>query len=201
MSAAPAKGRLKPVDPLADRPLWGLWRELMALYPLWRSVLSAMNPRSAFRRENSYFWFDVIRGLRSMSSSLRVAERLESVGDSDLDGLIALAEVNSRRQEHFFRTLVLSYVTVPFTIGAIWAQLMPGQLISLVKEPDLAPVWGGTIAGLATALAVRFIADWRARSFLAVLQMARIERSAAALTMSPVTLAGSRSPAPASGRA
>lgn len=201
MSAAPAKGRLKPVDPVADGPLWRLWRELMALYPLWRSVLSAMNPRSAFRRENSYFWFDVIRGLRSMSSSLRVAERLESVGYSDLDGLIALAEVNSRRQEHFFRTLVLSYVTVPFTIGAIWAQLMPGQLILLVKEPDLAPVWGGTIAGLATALAVRFIADWRARSFLALLQMARIERSAAAFTAPPATPAGSRSPAPASGRA
>jgi hypothetical protein len=39
-------------------------------------------------------------------------------------------------------------------------------------------VWGGTIAGLATAIAVRFLADWRARSFLAVLQMARAERRA-----------------------
>jgi len=166
-------------DPLQDQPLWALWQALMACYPLWRSVLSAMNPWSGFRKENSYFWFDVIRGLRSMPPSLRVMDRLSSVSDGDLDGLIGLAEVNSKRQEHFFRTLVLGYVTVPFTAGAIWAQLLPGQLIALLKNPDLAPVWGGTIAGLASALIIRFIADWRARSFLTLLQMARIERTAA----------------------
>ena len=152
----------------------------MACYPLWRSIVSAMTPWSPFRRESSYFWFDVVRGLRSMPSSLRVVERLRSVTDADLDGVIGLAEVNSKRQEHFFRTLVLAYVTVPFTVGAIWAQLMPGQLIGLLKNAELAPVWGGTIAGLASALVIRFIADWRARSFLTLLQMARIERQASA---------------------
>jgi len=151
----------------------------MAAYPLWRSILTAMTPWSGFRKETSYLWFDVIRGLRSMPSSRRVVERLRSITTREMDGVIALAEVNSKRQEHFFRTLVLAYVTVPFTIGAIWAQLMPGQLIALLKNSELAPVWGGTIAGLASALVIRFIADWRARSFLTLLQMARIERNAA----------------------
>lgn len=180
MNAAPPKRSSKPVNPLADRPLWSLWRELMALYPLWRSLVSAMNPRSHFRRENSYFWFDVIRGLRSMSSSLRVVARLKAVSDAELDGLIGMAEVNSKRQEHFFRTLVLSYVTVPFAIGAIWAQLTPGQMIRLLEDERYQFYWIGAVAVLATALAVRFIADWRARSFLTLLQLVRIERTASA---------------------
>ncbi|MFN7281335.1 hypothetical protein [Brevundimonas sp.] len=77
--------------------------------------------------------------------------------DRELDGLITLGEINSRRQEHFFRSLVLAYITVPLTVGAIWAQLAPDNLISLVRNPELAPVWGGTIAGLATAVAIRLL--------------------------------------------
>jgi hypothetical protein len=41
------------------------------------------------------------------------------------------------------------------------------------------PAAAGGIAGLATIVAVRFVADWRARAFLSLLQMARIERTAA----------------------
>lgn len=187
MSGAATKpARRRSRGPLVDQPLWVLWRELTALYPLWRSIAAALTPFNGFRKENSYFWFDVIEALRSMASSRAVVARLAVVTDAQLDGVVALAEVNSKRQEHFFRTLVLAYVTVPFTVGAIWAQLMPGQLIAILKDPNLAPVWGGTIAGLATALVIRFIADWRARSFLTVLQIARIERNASpTVTASP----------------
>lgn len=179
-AASPGQQRLKPWQKglLAENPLWALWREVIALYPLHRSLLAGLSPVSPFRRETSWFWFDVILGLRSMRSSRAVAARLESVTDSELDGLVTLGEINSRRQEHFFRSLVLAYITVPLTVGAIWAQLAPDNLMSLVRNPELALVWGGTIAGLATAVAIRFVSDWRARSFLAVLMMVRAERSA-----------------------
>lgn len=179
MSETKPRRRLLPVDPLKGLPLWDVWHELMALYPLWKSVRTAFSPFNNFRRENSYFWFDVIRGLRSMPSGRAVVARARTLSPAELDGVISLAEVNSKRQEHFFRTLVLAYVTVPFTVGAIWAQLSPGQLMGLLRNPELGPVWGGTIAGLGSALVIRFIADWRARSFLTLLQMARIEASAA----------------------
>jgi hypothetical protein len=158
-AASPGQPRLEPWQkgPLAENHLWALWREVLALYPLHRSLLAGLSPVSQFRRETSWFWFDVILGLRSMGSSRAVAARLESVTDRELDGLITLGEINSRRQEHFFRSLVLAYITVPLTVGAIWAQLAPDNLISLVRNPELAPVWGGTIAGLATAVAIRLL--------------------------------------------
>jgi hypothetical protein len=170
---------LKPWEkgPLGENRLWALWRECQSLYPLWRSVIAGFSPASRFGRESSWFWFDVILGLRSMRSSRAVANRLVGVTARELDGLITLGEINSRRQEHFFRSLLLAYFTVPLTVGAIWAQLAPDSLIGLARNAELAPVWGGTIAGLATAIAVRFVADWRARSFLAVLTMVRAERA------------------------
>ncbi len=164
--------------PLGESRLWALWRECQSLYPLWRSLLAGLSPGSRFGRESSWFWFDVILALRSMRSSREVAARLERVSDPELEGLIALGEINTRRQEHFFRSLVLAYITVPFTVGAIWAQLSPDTLVALARNPELAPVWGGTIAGLASAIAIRFAADWRARSFLALLMMVRAERMA-----------------------
>lgn len=115
-----------------------------------------------------------------MRSSRNLAARFHSVSAGELDGLIALGEINSRREEHFFRSLVLAYITVLFTVGAIWAQLAPHSLIVLARNSELAPVWGGTIAGLASAIAIRFVADWRAKSFLGVLIMIRAGRAAGA---------------------
>lgn len=178
-AAEKPKVRLKPWQkgPLADYRLWALWPECQSLYPLSRSLMAGFSPASRFGRESSWFWFDVVLGLRSMRSSRLLAERLATVTYAEMDGLITLGEINSRHQEHFFRSLVLAYITVPFTVGAIWAQLAPDSLIGLARNPELAPVWGGTIAGLATAIAVRFLDDWRARSFLAVLTMIRAERA------------------------
>jgi hypothetical protein len=161
---------------LASRPLWGLWRALTALYPLSQSLLAMVTHRGALNRETSYFWFDVVIALRAMPSSLKVATRLDEVSDAELDGVIAIAELNSKRQEHFLRSIVLGYLTVPLTVGAIAAELWPGALLSLFQRPELSGVWSGTIAGLATALLIRFVADWRARSFLTLLQMVRLER-------------------------
>ncbi len=149
----------------------------MALYPLSHSLIAGLSPSSPFRRETSWFWFDVVFGLRAMKSSRAIAQRLSTVTEAELDGLIVIGEINSRRQEHFFRSLVLAYITVPLTVGAIWAQLAPDSLVGLARNPDLASVWGGTVAGLATAILIRFVADWRARSFLAVLTMIRAERA------------------------
>lgn len=181
--------RLKPWEkgPLADNQLWALWRETTALYSFWRSLAASLSPSSPFRHETSYFRFDVILGLRAMGSSRAVVARLARATEADLQGLIALGEVNSRRQEHFFRSLVLAYITVPLTVGAIWAQLAPNTLMVLARNPDLAPVWGGTIAGLASAIMIRFVADWRARSFLALLQMAQAERKVARPKTEPPT--------------
>lgn len=173
----PLKVRRGPPAPLAGAPVWGLFEELLTLFPLWRSIVGRARMGRIFNRETSWWRFDVVRGLRSLPSSLAMAERLGGVDTATLDAVIGLAEVNSRRQEHFFRTLVLAYVTVPLTLAALVAQLSPGALRDSLADPRLTGVWAGLIAGLATAVAVRFVADWRARAFLAVLQMIRLERS------------------------
>ena len=173
------KLRLSAAEILADSRLWTLWRELIALYPAWRSLLESMRPFGLFQSENQMFRFDVIQGLRAMGVSRRVLTRLETVDDAMLDGVIALGEVNVKRQEHFFRSVILAYVTVPLTVGAIWAQLSPDGIAAFMAGEGAQPAAAGGIAGLATIVAVRFVADWRARAFLSLLQMARIERTAA----------------------
>jgi len=91
-----------------------------------------MRPFGLFQSENQMFRFDVIQGLRAMGVSRRVLTRLETVDDAMLDGVIALGEVNVKRQEHFFRSVILAYVTVPLTIGAIWAQLSPDGIAAFM---------------------------------------------------------------------
>ncbi|HEV7228338.1 hypothetical protein [Brevundimonas sp.] len=179
-AAGPArlKLRLSAAEILADSRLWALWRDLITLYPAWRSLLESMRPFGLFQSENQMFRFDVIQGLRAMGVSRRVLTRLETVDDAMLDGVIALGEVNVKRQEHFFRSVILAYVTVPLTIGAIWAQLSPEGISAFMAGEGAQPAFAGGIAGLATIVAVRFAADWRARAFLSLLQMARIERQA-----------------------
>ena len=78
--------KLKPWQkgPLADNRLWALWQEVMALYPLSRSLVAGLSPGSPFRRESSWFWFDVVLGLRGMRSSLAVAQRLSTVTEAEL---------------------------------------------------------------------------------------------------------------------
>jgi hypothetical protein len=188
--------RTRRPDPLDGNPVWDLWRDLMALYPLWRSALAAFSPRSQFRRENTYWWFDVVRGLRSMPSSQAVVARLATVSDAELEAVISVAEINARRQEHFVRVLFLSYITIPFTVGAIWAELAPGQMVELLRDPRWASWWAGGGAGLIVALVVRFLADWRARSFLTLLELARTEREAAAGAKAPRARRRGTSPRP-----
>lgn len=174
------KLRLKASEILADSGLWTLWRELIALYPAWRSLMESMRPFGLFQSENQLFRFDVIQGLRAMQVSRDVLARLKDVDDATVDGVIGLAEVNVKRQEHFFRSVILAYVTIPLTVGAIWAQLSPSGVSAFLAGDGAGPAAAGGIAGLATIVLVRFVADWRAKAFLSLLLMARIERAAGA---------------------
>lgn len=176
---------MRPPDPLAKDPVWLLWRDLTARFPLWRSALWWLLPSPARVRENSYFWFDLIVGLRSMGSSQAVVARLATVSDVVLAAVVRLAEINGKRQEHFFRSVVLAYITVPLTVGAIWVSLSPTSVKAAMTNADLLPFVGGTIGGLATAIVVRFMADWRAQAFLSLLQMVQAERACLSGTTLP----------------
>lgn len=177
-AAAPPGGRkpAKSGDPLRGHAIWMLWREARRRFPLGRALLGAYGQTPVKHRQAS----DAVQLLRLSPPGQAVIAHLHTATPADLERLITLAEVNARRQDHFFRSVVLIYITVPLTIGALWAQLSPSTLRTAFANPDLAGLWAGVILGSAGALLVRFLADWHAKAFLGLLEIAKAEGAAQA---------------------
>lgn len=158
-----------PRAPVPDTPLWALWDSLHRLFPMWWFLVSAST--SAWRR---FSGFDSLRRLRLSPRVVKAVALLDMADDATLDDLIALARVNVDRQGYFARTILFAYVSIPISIGAIFAQLQPALLQAWLI--DYAPSWAGTLAGLGVAVLIRLTLDGQARQFLAMLEIARIER-------------------------
>lgn len=164
-------------DPLQDRALWALWREIRDQFSVWRALVSWFAPLHPRIHRNRLLGFDSLEGLRVRTAIRGLFGRLETVSDGDLRALIGLAELNSVQQQFYFNSIVLIYVTVPLAVAAIWAQLFPASLKAEILAPNL-QIWATLLIPLLAATAIRFLASWRARAFLLVLQIAEIERSA-----------------------
>lgn len=167
---APGMSRWAPVP---DQPLWQHTDRLQRLFPTWWFLLSGFF--SAWRARSG---FDSLRRLRMSERGQRALTLLDQIETPVLDGMIALAKANAERQGYFARTILFAYVSIPFSIGALVAQLAP--LATQQALLAYAPSWGGALAGVGTAVVVRLILDGQARQFLAILEMARIERGAPA---------------------
>ncbi len=152
-----------------DAPLWQHWDDLQRLFPTWWFLTTGFF--SAWRARSG---FDSLRRLRMATRTRRAFALLDQIDTPMLDDLIALAKANADRQGYFARTILFAYVSIPFSIGALVAQLAPTATQQTLLA--YAPSWGGALAGVGSAVLIRLILDGQARQFLAVLEMARIER-------------------------
>lgn len=153
-----------------DHPVWQHWEDLHRLFPtwwfLWTGFFSAWRARTGF---------DALRRLRMTRRARRAFALLDQIETPVLDDLIALAKANAERQGYFARTILFAYVSIPFSIGALVAQLAPVATQQAILA--YAPAWGGALAGVGSAVVIRLVLDGQARQLLTLLEIARIERS------------------------
>lgn len=164
--ATPLWAPRAPVPPMA---LWRHWDDLNRLFPASWFIASAMF--SAWRMQSG---FDSLRRLRMSKRAIRAKLLIDQLDDAMLDALVELARINTDRQGYFARSILLAYITIPFSIGALVAQLQPQLLQTWLVH--YAPAWGGGLAGLGVAVAIRLILDAQSRQLLAMLEIFRAER-------------------------
>lgn len=158
-----------PRAPVPSAALWQRWDDLHRLFPTWWFIGGAA--LSAWRMQSG---FDALRRLRMSRRVMKAKLLVDQVDDDGLDALIGMARVNCERQGYFARSILLAYITIPFSIGALVAQLQP-QLMQTVLI-RYAPAWTGGLLGLGVAVAIRLVLDAQARQFLTMLEIFRVER-------------------------
>lgn len=162
-------GVTTPTLPPPAAASWAAWQALRKASGGWRAWLPTV------RGVNS-FDVDAVSGIATSRSGRAALAVLRPLGEVEFEGVRALATINAKRQDFYVRNVTIAYLTVPLTLAALWAQLSPTTVTALLNEPDLRGVWVGTITGLAAALVIRFIADWRARTLVALIEIAAVER-------------------------
>jgi hypothetical protein len=141
-----------PLGPVPDRPVWQHWEALHRLFPTWQFVASIMwtmsHPQSGF---------DAVRRVRMDRRVVRAFALLDQLDTPMVDDLVALARTNADRQGYLARTILIAYVSIPFSIGALVAQIAPVATQQLLLS--YASVWGGALAGIGVAVVARLILD------------------------------------------
>lgn len=156
-----------------DSPVWPLWRSVQSLFPVW-GWLTGIGTPGAW----SAVGIDYVTGLRRNRSTHKVFALLEGRGEAEFEAVVALAELNARRQRQMFTTVAVAYVTIPLTLVATGAEVFPEAVETFVRAQTVAVL---QIVGLATMGALYYFAShWRARQITEVLDLVRIERLAAA---------------------
>ncbi|WP_374139720.1 hypothetical protein [Sphingomonas sp. 32-62-10] len=158
-----------PPGPIPERPVWQHWEALHRLFPTWRFLGSIL-----WTWSRPHSGFDALRQMRMNRSVVRGMVLLDQLDTQMLDDLIALARTNAERQGYLARTILIAYVSIPFSVGALVAQVAP--LATQQVLLSYASAWGGGLAGAGVAVVARLILDAQARQFVAFLEMARIER-------------------------
>lgn len=160
---------IAPLGPVPERPVWQHWAALHRLFPTWRFVGSIM-----WTLSRPQAGFDGLRRMRMNPQVVRAFALLDQLDTQMLDDLISLAKTNAERQGYLARTILIAYVSIPFSVGALVAQVAPQATQQMLL--GYAPAWGGALAGAGVAVVARLILDAQARQFVAMLEMARIER-------------------------
>lgn len=162
-----------------DAPVWTLWRQVKRHFPTWSLLPSAFWTRGAW----TFIGIDVVSGFRRNASTRAVFALLADRSDGELDRLIALAMLNSRRQRQMFTAVAVAYVTIPLTAMATWADIAPDAIKSFLREEFSIAVQLFATATLAAL--VYFCSLWRSRQVVEVLELVRIERGGRQFTAEP----------------
>ena len=157
----------------APHPVWDLWWTLKREFSIWKAPASWLGTPGSW----TYFGNDFVTGLRRNASTARAFAAMDAAPDQ-IEAVAALAALNLKRHEHMFQFVALLYISIPVTIILGLAEVIPNGLVAVFQD-HLALVW--QLAALMTlAVGVYLIGVWRARQLLAVLELWRIERLAAA---------------------
>jgi len=157
--------------------VWTLWNSVRALFPVWSLIPSSVFTPGAW----GYSGVDFVSGFRKNPSTLKTFELLKDVDDALFDALSALAGLNARRQDQILRAVIIGYLTIPFSIMALLAELAGASVMSFISaHPDMAIQFG---AGASLGPIVYFLSHWRSQQIVGVLDLVRIERGLAPLTM------------------
>lgn len=155
-----------------EAPVWALWRAVRKPFPVWSLLPSAFWTPGAF----GYVGVDHVSGLRRNASTHKVFALLEGRLDEDLDGVTALAALNSRRQRQMFTAVAVAYVSIPLTLVATWAEVAPGAVERFIRAYPTGALQA--FIGLTVGALYYFCSHWRARQIVEVLDLVRIERGA-----------------------
>lgn len=173
-------GHVQPggeAEPQAPGPLtpqeaayWPVWRRLCREFPTWSFVFSAILTPAAWRTIVN----DLVSGLRANRSTKRAFQLTAGLSDEDIEALAAIAALNQRRHDWVMRILIVVYLTIPATLATLAAEVMGDGLISVLREQAQASA--ALIVGLVIAILIYFMAQWRARQMVGVLELIRIDR-------------------------
>jgi hypothetical protein len=154
-------------------PVWPLWRSVYSLFPVW-GWLTGLGTPGAW----SAFGIDYVTGLRRNRSTQKTFDLLAGRADGEFEAVVALAELNARRQKQMFTTIAVAYVTIPLTLVATGAEVFPDAVQAFVRSEPVAVL---QIVALSTLGALYYFAShWRARQIVEVLDLVRAERLAEA---------------------
>lgn len=181
-------------EPLNAEDHWAAWTRLVRLFPTSSLPFSAYTTPGGSR----FAGVDLLRGIRANQSSADAAQLLAPLSPEAFDRVEAMAALNASRQEQAFKGLALAYLTVPVTLLAAWAQIVPGYVDRWLAANAL----GSSIIALSLigVGALQFFGWWRSRQIVAVLTLIALDRAAAGQTSPPHVPARDTAVAPKRGR-
>ncbi|RZI55238.1 MAG: hypothetical protein EOP94_05165 [Zymomonas sp.] len=99
---------------------------------------------------------------------------LKDVDEPTFDALTALASLNARRQDQMLRAVIIGYLTIPFSIVALLAQIAGDSVMAFVNSH----IWMSIhiVALCSFGVLAFFCSHWRSRQIIGVLDLIRIER-------------------------
>ncbi|MGV8928528.1 MAG: hypothetical protein ACOH1E_02150 [Brevundimonas sp.] len=163
-----------PGEPLDAEDHWTAWTRLARLFPVSSLPFSVWATPGGSR----FAGVDLLRGVRANDSSAQAARLLAPLSAEAFDRVAVMAGLNASRQEQAFKGLALAYLTVPVTLFAAWAQIVPGYVDRWLAANALAAsIVAVSLIGVG---AVQFFGWWRARQIVTVLALINLDRAAAA---------------------
>lgn len=160
---------------MVEDELWGAWKRLARLFPVWRMPYEWMTAPSIW----TMFGVDFLSGLRRNRSSRQAFDVLAPLGALELRQLRALAELNHRRQDAVSRWFAIGFVTLPASAALTLSQLAP-QALQEVAAWDGFASWYLMLAYAAAVVGYYLMCAWRARQLLTIVEMHCIGRGVVA---------------------
>lgn len=160
-------------DLLGAEDHWAAWTRLVRLFPVSSLPFSAYTTPGGSR----FAGVDLLRGVRANASSIQAAQLLAPLSLEAFDRVIVMGSLNAARQEQAFKGLALAYLTVPVTLMAAWAQIVPGSVDRWLAANAI----GASIVALSLigVGALQFFGWWRSRQIVTVLTLVKLDREVA----------------------